>query len=178
MPMTCQQFFLSKCDLTLTYIVYHQDAVRHLHFLSLAEEGNSSCRNVQHNILASVNFLYIFFRYFVINPVNICQTRKLQLNDSDCSVEINNRSGYCQVEPFSNRFEARFIRRISAVSNAVETIDNEMLCFIQSHACLFELHSTRQKCDIWPGPDCALKCKILIITVSKLRQAPGIAWMI
>ena len=30
-------------------------------FLSFAEEGNSSCRrNVQHNILASVNFLNIF----------------------------------------------------------------------------------------------------------------------
>ena len=29
-------------------------------FLTFAEEGNSSCRNVQHNILASVNFLYIF----------------------------------------------------------------------------------------------------------------------
>ena len=26
--------------------------------------------------------------------------------------------------------KARFIRRISAVSNAIETIDNEMICFI------------------------------------------------
>ena len=26
--------------------------------------------------------------------------------------------------------QARFIRRISAVSNAIETIDNEMICFI------------------------------------------------
>ena len=38
-----------------TRIVYHQDAVRILHFLSFAEQGNSSCRNVQHDILASVN---------------------------------------------------------------------------------------------------------------------------
>ena len=50
---------------TLTYIVYHQDAVRHLHFLSFAEEGNSSCRNVQH----SVNFLHIFFLFFNDNGV-------------------------------------------------------------------------------------------------------------
>ena len=54
---------LSRFNLILTYMVYHQDAVRHLHFLSFAEEGNSSCRNVQHNILASVNFLNISF-YF------------------------------------------------------------------------------------------------------------------
>ena len=27
-------------------------------------------------------------------------------------------------------YKARFIRRISAVSNAIETIDNEMICFI------------------------------------------------
>ena len=33
-----------------------------------------------------------------------------------------------------------FIRRISALSNAVETIDKEMICFI---IYCFELHSTR-----------------------------------
>ena len=30
----------------------------------------------------------------------------------------------------ANASKARFIRRISAVSNAIKTIDNEMICFI------------------------------------------------
>ena len=62
------QNMLSKYDLILTYILYHQDAIRNLHFLSFAEEGNSSCRNVQHNILASVNFLYIFLLLPIATP--------------------------------------------------------------------------------------------------------------
>ena len=44
----------------------HQDAIKHSHFLSFAEEGNSSCWNVQHNILASVNFLNIFLSKFLM----------------------------------------------------------------------------------------------------------------
>jgi len=51
----------------LTRIVYHQDAVRFLHFFIPTDEGNSSCRNVQHNILAIVNFFDIFlFSVFTI----------------------------------------------------------------------------------------------------------------
>ena len=38
-------------------------AVRFFHFFIPAEEGNSSCRNVQHNILASVNLFIIFFTF-------------------------------------------------------------------------------------------------------------------
>ena len=48
----------------LTEFVYHQDAVKTFAFLSFAEERNSSCPNVQHNILASVNFLNIFLSKF------------------------------------------------------------------------------------------------------------------
>ena len=36
----------------------------------------------------------------------------------------------CNLECATEESEARFIRRISAVSNAIETIDNEMICFI------------------------------------------------
>ena len=39
--------------------------------------------------------------------------------------------------------------RISAVSNAIETIDNETVLL---HYLLFELHSTRQKCNVWTWP--------------------------
>ena len=39
-------------------------------FLSLAEEGNSSCQNVQHNILASVNFLNIFLSKFLTDALS------------------------------------------------------------------------------------------------------------
>ena len=44
MPMTCQH---------VEHVVFGQQWI-------FIEEGNSSCRNVQYNILASVNFLYIF----------------------------------------------------------------------------------------------------------------------
>ena len=41
--------------------MYHQDAVRHLQFYFFAEEGNSSCRNVQHNIFTECQLFNIFY---------------------------------------------------------------------------------------------------------------------
>ena len=41
--------------------------------------------------------------------------------------------------------KARFIRRTSAASNTLKAVDNEMICFI---IFFFELHLTRQKCDV------------------------------
>ena len=44
--------------------------------------------------------------------------------------------------------KATFIRRISAASNAIQTIDNEANHFIIPNYLLSQLHSTRQKCDV------------------------------
>ena len=44
-------------------------------------------------------------------------------------------------------FRPRFIRRISAMSTTIKKIDNEMICFCNNYL-LFELYSTRQKCDV------------------------------
>jgi hypothetical protein len=45
--------------------------------------------------------------------------------------------------------EICFIRRILVASNAIKTIDNEMILnLIKLHYPLFELHSTRPKFDV------------------------------
>ena len=46
------------------------------------------------------------------------------------------------------RLKACFIRRILVASNAIKTIDNEMINLIKLHYLLFELHSTRPKFDV------------------------------
>jgi hypothetical protein len=45
-------------------------------------------------------------------------------------------------------YKACFIRRIVVASNAIKTIDNEMINLIKLHYLLFELHSTRPKFDV------------------------------
>ena len=50
--------------------------------------------------------------------------RQLVINNESCLLNHVQRLTYVQ------RFTAWFIRRISAESNAFETIDNEMICFI------------------------------------------------
>ena len=40
------------------------------------------------------------------------------------------RYTHAKHEPILKLSKVRFIRRVSAVSNAIETIDNEMICFI------------------------------------------------
>ena len=43
---------------------------------------------------------------------------------------VNNKDNRVFMSRNNRSAKARFIRRISAVSNAIETIDNEMICFI------------------------------------------------
>ena len=45
-------------------------------------------------------------------------------------------------------YQACFTRRILVASNAIKTIDNEMINLIKLHYLLFELHSTRPKFDV------------------------------
>jgi hypothetical protein len=44
--------------------------------------------------------------------------------------------------------KACFICRILVASNAIKTIDNEMINLVNLHYLLFELHSTRPKFDV------------------------------
>ena len=59
------------------------------------------------------------------------------------------KTGIRQREKFAaNKFakwKKGFIRRISVASNAIQTIDNDMIHLIYVW---FELHSTRLKCDV------------------------------
>ena len=48
----------------------------------------------------------------------------------------------------TQRSKARFIHRILVASNAIKTIDNEMINLIKLYYLLFELHSTRPKFDV------------------------------
>jgi hypothetical protein len=45
-------------------------------------------------------------------------------------------------------YQACFTRRILVASNAIKTIDNEMINLIKLHYLLFELHSMRPKFDV------------------------------
>ena len=45
-------------------------------------------------------------------------------------ISVGDYGGKTKYISTGNLFKARFIRRISAVSNAIRTIDNEMICFI------------------------------------------------
>ena len=45
-------------------------------------------------------------------------------------------------------YQACFTRRILVASNAIKTIDNEMINLIKLHYLLFELPSTRPKFDV------------------------------
>jgi hypothetical protein len=47
-----------------------------------------------------------------------------------------------------NMRKACFIRRILVASNAIQTIDNEMINLIKLNYLLFELDSTRPKFDV------------------------------
>ena len=47
-------------DVSATAVAFFSKRINPFAFYPFAEEGNSSCRNVQHNFLASVNFLNIF----------------------------------------------------------------------------------------------------------------------
>ena len=63
---------------------------RHADDLFFAEEGNSSCRNVQHNILASVNFLNIFLSKFstsLSTHQTFLMSFNLQCNNAERQVE-------------------------------------------------------------------------------------------
>ena len=64
-----------------------------------------------------------------VKELEICcfQFSYLFHNLLDVPNNSTNLADFCVVY-FS--IKARFIRRISAVSNAIETIDNEMICFI------------------------------------------------
>ena len=62
------------------------------------------------------------------------QVIHLERNSLSCNYNQGNYFNY-----LATLFKARFIRRISAVSNAIETIDNEMICFI-----IFSLNCIRQ----------------------------------
>ena len=56
------QNILSKCDFILTYIMYHQDAVRNLHFFYLLLKKATAVAETSNTIfLASINFFYISF---------------------------------------------------------------------------------------------------------------------
>ena len=54
-----------------------------------------------------------------------------QLHAVSCVAVTNFLESLHKIKPSSClAAKARFIRRISAMSNAIETIDNEMICFI------------------------------------------------
>jgi hypothetical protein len=63
-------------------------------------------------------------------------------NTYSCFV-LSRVENYFVIEP-----KARLIRRILVASNAIKTIDNEMMNLIKLHYLLFELHSTRPKFDV------------------------------
>jgi hypothetical protein len=48
---------------------------------------------------------------------------------------------------YNATFRTGLIHRILVASNAIKTIDNEMINLIKLHYLLFELHSTRPKFD-------------------------------
>ena len=82
-----------------------------LHFLSFAEEGNSSRWNVQQNILASVNFFNIFYLHvFIIQHI--------------CTMPINHLKGY--LSSLHNKYVSCKICRSSRFSqNSRKMLHNQ-----------------------------------------------------
>ena len=72
--------------------------------------------------------------------------------------------------------KARFIRCISAVSNAIQTKDNEANHLIIS--VLSQLHSTWQKCNVRTGPKFVLTRtkheQFNIVSIPTISVAPGL----
>jgi hypothetical protein len=76
------------------------------------------------------------------------------LNTEEKALEINKMwrwivqkgRNFNEIQTVSSDIKTRFIRRILVASNAIKTIDNEMINLtIKLHYLLFELHSTRAK---------------------------------